>query len=170
MEVILAALLLALGGASGQPAPPKPAPTVLFMCPHGAAKSLMASAYFQKLAKERGLNVRVDSAGTEPDPQLSKGVVAHLEKNGYAIPIEKPRAATAADMRGADVVISMGCDLSKLPSPKGVVKNWSVPDFSADFNAAEQAHPRSQVNAARRGIATAQVARPPAGRGRASVE
>ncbi len=138
MEVILAALLLALGGAPGQTAPPRPVPTVLFMCPHGAAKSLMASAYFQKLAEERGLKVRVDSAGTEPDPQLSKGVVAHLKTNGYAIPIEKPRAATTADMSSADVVISIGCDLSRLPSPKGIVKNWSVPDFSADFSAAEQ--------------------------------
>jgi arsenate reductase (thioredoxin) len=137
MEVILVTLLLTLG--AGQSPPAKPAPAVLFMCPHGAAKSLMASAYFQKLARERGLNVRVDSAGTEPDPQLSKGVVAHLEKNGYAIPISKPRAATAADMRGADVIISMGCDLSKLPAPTGEVRNWSVPDFSTDFNAAEQA-------------------------------
>jgi arsenate reductase len=144
MEVILAALLVALGGVSAQPAS-RPAPTVLFMCPHGAAKSLMASAYFQKVAKERGLNVRVDSAGTEPDAQLSKGVVAHLEKNGYAIPVEKPRAATAADMNGADVIISIGCDLSRLPAPRGVVKNWNVPDFSADFAAAEHAI-REQVN------------------------
>lgn len=138
MEVMLAILWLTLGHVSPEATQAKQAPTVLFMCPHGAAKSLMASAYFQKLAKERGLNVRVDSAGTDPDPQLSKGVVAHLEKNGYAIPIEKPRAATAADMRGADIVISIGCDLSKLPAPKGVVKNWKVPDFSADFNVAEQ--------------------------------
>jgi protein-tyrosine-phosphatase len=114
-------------------------PVVLFMCPHGAAKSVMASAYFQKLAKERGLNVRVDAAGTEPEPALSKSVVAHLQKNNYAIPIEKPRAATAADMSGADVVISMGCDLSKLPAPKGQLKSWNVPDFSANFDAAEQA-------------------------------
>jgi arsenate reductase (thioredoxin) len=135
VEVILLAVSLALGGVSAQ-APP--APTVLFMCPHGAAKSLMASAYFQKLAKERGLNVRVDSAGTEPDPQLSQGVVAHLQKNGYAIPIDRPRAATAADMAGADVVISMGCDLSKLPVPKGTLEKWDVPDLSADFNVAEQ--------------------------------
>jgi protein-tyrosine-phosphatase len=138
MEVTLIALLLAFGGGASQAPPPAKTPTILFMCPHGAAKSLMASAYFQKLAKDRGLNVRVDSAGTEPDPQLSKGVVAHLEKNGYALPIDKPRAATAADMSGADVIISMGCDLSKLPQPRGVVKNWQVPDFSADFNAAEQ--------------------------------
>jgi arsenate reductase (thioredoxin) len=137
MEVML--LSLVLWAAQGVSAPAaKTAPTVLFMCPHGAAKSLMASAYFQKLAKERGLNVRVDSAGTDPDPQLSKGVVAHLLKNGYAIPIDKPRAATAADMRGADVIISIGCDLSHLPSPKGTVKRWAVPDFSADFSAAER--------------------------------
>lgn len=137
MEVILA-ILLSLSGLAPQASKPAPQPTILFMCPHGAAKSLMASAYFQKMARERGLNVRVDSAGTEPDPQLSKGVVAHLQKSGYAIPIEKPRAATAADMAGADVIISIGCDLSALPKPKGTVRNWTVPDFSADFNAAEQ--------------------------------
>ena len=41
-------------------------PTVLFMCPHGAAKSVLASAYFKQLAAARGLRVRVDAAGTEP--------------------------------------------------------------------------------------------------------
>ena len=41
---------------SGQTAKP---PTVLFLCPHGAAKSVLASAYFQRAAKERGLNVTV---------------------------------------------------------------------------------------------------------------
>lgn len=145
MEVILTALLLALGQGPSQATVPRQAPTVLFMCPHGAAKSLMASAYFQKMAKERGLNVRVDSAGTEPDSQLSKGVVDHLQKNGYSVPIEKPRAATEADMSTADVVITMGCDLSKLPPPKGALKNWNVPDFSADFNVAEQSI-RNQVS------------------------
>jgi protein-tyrosine-phosphatase len=148
MEVVLAALLLMLGElqvSAVKPSLTVPAPTVLFMCPHGAAKSLMASAYFQKLARERGLNVQADSAGTEPDQELSKGVVAHLQKHGYAIPIQKPRGATGTDMASADVIVSIGCDLSKLPAPKGTVKNWKVPDFSADFSAAEQAI-RDEVN------------------------
>ena len=150
MEVILALLVAALLPASAPPqtvakASARP-PVVLFMCPHGAAKSVMASAYFQKMAKERGLNVRVDAAGTDPQPELSTAVVARLKKDGYAIPIEKPRAATASDMNGADVVISMGCDLSKLPAPKGTLKNWNVPEFSANFDAAEQAI-RDQVTA-----------------------
>ena len=152
MEVVLA-LLIAASSLLPVTAPPqaaaKPAakaPVILFMCPHGAAKSVMASAYFQKMAKERGLNVRVDAAGTEPEPQLSKAVVASLTKDGYTIPIDKPRAATAADMQSADIVISMGCDLSKLPAPKGTLKNWNVPDFSANFDLAEQAI-RDQVTA-----------------------
>ena len=58
-------------------------PTVLFMCPRGAAKSVLASAYFERLAKERGLNVRVESAGTDPDSAVSPTVAAHLERQGF---------------------------------------------------------------------------------------
>lgn len=126
--------------AQAQPSKaPAKTPTVLFICPHGAAKSVMASALFQKMAKERGLNVRVDAAGTDPEPELSKSVVARLQRDNVPVLIDKPRAANAADMNNADVVISMGCDLSKLPAPKGELKNWDVPDFSANFDAAEQA-------------------------------
>lgn len=137
--VVAVGLVAAVPSFATQTAPSAKAPVVLFMCPHGAAKSVMASAYFQKLAKERGLNVRVDAVGTDPEPALSKGVVAKLQKDNVPILIDKPRAATAADMKNADVVISMGCDLSKLPAPQGQLKNWNVPDFSANFDAAEQA-------------------------------
>ena len=83
---------------------------------------------------------------TDPEPQLSKSVVAHLTKNGYTIPIDKPRAATVADMAASDIVVSMGSDLSRLPAPKGTLKRWNVPDFSANFDAAEQSI-RAQVEA-----------------------
>jgi hypothetical protein len=96
--------------------------TVLFMCPHGAAKSVLASAYFQRVAKERGLNVRVISAGTDPDAQVAPAVASHLTKNGYDVPIAKPRRATGEDMATADVVISIGCDLKDLPAPRGTLR------------------------------------------------
>ena len=86
-------------GPGGKP------PTILFMCPHGAAKSVLASAYFQRLAKERGLNVRVVSAGTDPDPEVAPAVSTHLKKQGYEIPIAKPRRATDADLLAADKMI-----------------------------------------------------------------
>lgn len=138
LSVVVLALVV-VAGASRLDAQTSKAPAVLFICPHGAAKSVMASALFQKMAKERGLNVRVDAAGTDPEPQLSKGVVAKLQQDHIPVLIDKPRAATAADMKTADIVVSMGCDLSKLPAPSGTLKNWNVPDFSANFDAAEQA-------------------------------
>jgi protein-tyrosine-phosphatase len=115
-------------------------PTVLFMCPHGAAKSVLASAYFQRAAKERGLNVRVLAAGTDPDPQVSPAVVAHLKKNGYEVPVATPRRATAEDLAAADVVISLGCDLKDLPAGPGTLVQWDdVPAPSENFAGAEDA-------------------------------
>ena len=128
----------ALLGQTGRTAPPA-TPRVLFLCPHGAAKSVLASAYFQRLAKERGLNVRVDAAGTEPDPEVAPAVRSHLTKNGYAVPVAKPRRATAADMEAADLVIAIGCDLKGVPTPRGTVVRWDdVPAPSENFTLADQ--------------------------------
>jgi len=136
--------LIAVGFATTPYAQDRPqrgraTPTVLFMCPHGAAKSVLASAYFQRAAKERGLTVRVTSAGTEPDAHVSPAVASHLTKKGYEVPIAKPRRATADDMATAEVVISMGCDLSALPAPRGTLRRWDdVPSPSEDFARADE--------------------------------
>jgi protein-tyrosine-phosphatase len=114
--------------------------TVLFMCPHGAAKSVLASAYFQRLAKERGVSVSVQSAGTEPDEKVSPAVAAHLQRQGYVVPTASPRKATPQDVAEADVVISIDCDLSGLPQPRGKLVRWDdVPALSEDFTRADEA-------------------------------
>src|SRR5919106_1489229 len=46
---------------------------VLFVCLHGAAKSVVAAAHFRRLAKGRGLSFDAVAAGTEPDPELAAG-------------------------------------------------------------------------------------------------
>ena len=114
------------------------ATTVLFMCPHGAAKSVLASAYFRRVAQERGVNVHVMSAGTDPDALVSPAVASYLAKNGYEVPVAKPRRATPDDMATADIVISIGCDLRELPAPRGTLQLWDdVPALSEDFAAAD---------------------------------
>lgn len=135
-----AALTSGLAAQQNDNAAPAKSPTVLFMCPHGAAKSVLASAYFQQLAKERGLNVRVESAGTDPDPAVSATVAAHLKRQGYPVPQTAPRKVTARDFDSADVVISIGCDLSALPEPRGKLVRWNeVPPLSDDFGLADEA-------------------------------
>jgi arsenate reductase (thioredoxin) len=143
--VIAVALLVVLAQpANAQQASPAatPAkrPTVLFICPHGAAKSVLASAYFQRVAKERGLNVRVEAAGIEPQESVSTVVAEHLQRNGYTVPVAKPRAVTKEDLNAADVVISLGCDLAGLPVAPRTVQRWDeVPGPSEDLKGADEA-------------------------------
>lgn len=142
----LLAVTLALPGATlaAQTAPPAPtaAPTkhVLFMCPHGAAKSVLASAYFERLAREKGLRVRVEARGTEPDPAVNPKVAEHLAKNGYRVPVTMPQRVTPADLASADVVISLGCDVHGLPIKAGTLQQWDdVPGPGEDFAGADAA-------------------------------
>jgi len=44
--------------------------TVLFVCPHGVAKSVIARAYFQHLADQGGLQVASVAAGIDPRTAL----------------------------------------------------------------------------------------------------
>jgi arsenate reductase (thioredoxin) len=133
MAVVFAALL-------GQVVAGQKVTTVLFMCPHGAAKSVLASAYFQRAARERGLNVRVESAGTDPDDTVSPIVAKHLSERGYPLPVAKPRAVTPTDLETADLVISMGCDVTRLPVKPGTLRRWDeVPGPSENLNAADEA-------------------------------
>ncbi|MFI5077463.1 MAG: low molecular weight phosphatase family protein [Vicinamibacteria bacterium] len=118
----------------------KPTPHVLFMCPHGAGKSVLASAYFERLAREKGLNVRVDARGTDPDPQVGPKVAEHLTKNGYRVPVTTPQKVTPADLASADVVISLGCDVSGLPVRAGTLRQWDeVPGPGEDLAGADAA-------------------------------
>jgi arsenate reductase len=120
--------------------PPQEPTTVLFLCPHGAAKSVLASAYFQRVAKERGLNVRVEAAGTDPDPTVSRAVADHLRTNGYEVPVTKPRKVTRKDLAAADVVISMGCDLTGQPVRASTLQTWDeVPGPGQDLKGADEA-------------------------------
>jgi arsenate reductase len=141
--ITLLLLVVLAQSANGQPPPTAPQakrPTVLFLCPHGAAKSVLASAYFQRVAKERGLNVRVEAAGIEPQEAVSTVVTEHLQRNGYTVPVSKPRAVTKEDLEGADVVISMGCDLTRLPVAPRTLQKWDeVPGPSEAFKGADEA-------------------------------
>src|SRR5688500_15753467 len=92
----------------------EPARTILFLCPHNAAKSVIAAAYFARLARERGLDFRAASAGTSPDAVPSPAVVAMLREEGIDVAGYRPRCVTRDDLTGAHRVVSLGCDPADL--------------------------------------------------------
>ncbi len=113
--------------------------TVLFVCLHGAAKSVLAAADFERLARERGLDARAEFAGTEPDPEIAPKVLAALGAEGVDLRGRRPRRVTRADVDGASRVVAFGCDLGALASAGRPIEQWDVPAVSEDFAKARAA-------------------------------
>ncbi len=112
-------------------------PYVLFVCLHGAAKSVLAAADFERMARKRGLPVAAESAGTEPDPEIAPPVLVALEAEGIDMAGKKPRLLTREIAAGASRVIAFGCDLG-VAAPDGTrIEQWEdVPAVSAGLPAA----------------------------------
>src|SRR5215212_3920307 len=86
-------------------------PAIVFVCEHGAAKSVVATAYFNKLARERGLPFRATFRGTDPQAELSVSALKGLREDGVEIPDGKPSAISEADVTRATHVFAIGCTL-----------------------------------------------------------
>src|SRR5687767_8076905 len=98
---------------------------VLFVCLHGAAKSVIGAAHFRRLAAARGLSIGAVAAGTEPDPQLAAGAVKGLSGDGLQPTTARPRPVTLYDLQSATRVVSFGCDVA--PQQGQRVDQWNVP-------------------------------------------
>lgn len=111
--------------------------TVLFVCEHGAAKSVVAAAYFNKLALERGISLRAVACGTTPDDALSPKTVMGLTEDGLQPAETVPQKLSSADLESARKVISF-CDLSSEQYHVVVeIEHWQgVPPVSENYQVA----------------------------------
>jgi len=99
--------------------------TILFVCEHGAAKSVIAAAEFNRLAKERGLPYRAIARGVHPDPKIPASVTEGLAADGLDAGSSKPTLVTDKDIRGSKRVITLGCLLPPSKSaPKAATQDW----------------------------------------------
>ncbi len=81
-------------------------PVILFACIHNGGRSLAAKV----LAGYYGGDaVEVRSAGSEPGDSLNPAVVEALHERGLSCEGESPGLLTVEGVRGADIVITMGC-------------------------------------------------------------
>jgi protein-tyrosine-phosphatase len=98
-------------------------PVVIFVCEHGAAKSILSAAIFNKLARERGLNLRAIARGTNPDPEISPKVAAGLRADELAPSEPSPKKISKADLVGARRVVTF-CALPNDYPGSIKVENW----------------------------------------------
>lgn len=117
----------------------KPNSTFVFVCEHGSAKSVIAAAYFNKLAGETNLNVRARARGTNPDREISPKTVAGLHADGLMPEESIPRKLSIADAESAQRIISF-CELPGDYQNETVIEHWGdVPPVSEDYEKARDA-------------------------------
>jgi arsenate reductase (thioredoxin) len=113
---------------------------ILFLCPHGVAKSVMAAAITQQLVLEVGLELQISNAGTEPDEFIPVEVIDLLASDGLDVSSWKPRLVTQSDLEQADRVISLGCDLRAFEFSSSKFESWAdVPSPSEDLKVCHDA-------------------------------
>ncbi len=114
-----------------------PTRTVVYVCEHGAARSVIAAAYFNKLAAERGLNVRAVARGVTPQPELSVAAVAGLQKDGIDFPKEKPKGLSEAELKEVERLVTF---YPLANTPKNTpVDTFEVPAPSDGYDASRDA-------------------------------
>jgi arsenate reductase (thioredoxin) len=116
-------------------------PHIVFVCEHGAAKSVIAAAYFNKLSSESGLQIQAVARGTNPDSELSAIAIAGLRDDSFTPTESVPQKLSLKDVESAQRIVSF-CEL---PEPeeyhkKPFVERWDdVPPVSENYEKARDA-------------------------------
>ncbi len=113
--------------------------SLLFLCPHSAAKSVIATAYAGRFAKAVNLELEIAYAGTEPDEAISQKVIDLLASDGLDASTWQPHLVSSSDLEQADHVVSLGCDLEELGVDSSKSEFWDVPAPSQDLIACRDA-------------------------------
>jgi arsenate reductase (thioredoxin) len=111
-------------------------PVIVFVCEHGAAKSIVAAAHFNKLAEEQHLALRAIARGTNPDREIAPKAVQGLQGDGLVPGEPAPKIISKADLVGAQRVITF-CVLPDDYAGSVQVEHWNddLP-VSADYGKA----------------------------------
>jgi arsenate reductase (thioredoxin) len=106
---------------------------IIFVCEHGAAKSILAAAYFNKLAQERNLSLHAIARGTHPDAELSPRTVAGLHEDGLTPNETVPEKLSLEEIESAQQIIAF-CELSSEFKQKVKIEQWSdIPPVSENY-------------------------------------
>ena len=108
----------------------------LFICEHGSAKSVIAAAHCERIARELGVDSRAASRGTDPDVEFPSHVLAGLRSDDLE-PLDKtPTGLSPKDVAAATKIIAF-CSLNLLPESAIPSEVWDdVPPVSEGYSRA----------------------------------
>ena len=112
---------------------------IVFVCEHGAAKSIIAAAYFNHLAKQKDIAAHAIARGTNPDLELSPKTIAGLRDDGLLPTESAPQKLDLAEVESAERIISF-CELPQEYESKTSIEQWNdIPPVSENYQTARNA-------------------------------
>jgi len=135
--MMMAPMFVILGALMTAPEA-KPAGTILFVCEHGSAKSVVAAAHFNQIAAARGLPFRAISRGTVPDLEMAPAAVEGLRRDGLKPDDPLPTKLEQRDLDAAVRVVTF-CALPPGLQARSPIKQWEVPPVSTEYAASREA-------------------------------
>lgn len=112
---------------------------IIFVCEHGAAKSVVAAAYFNQLANQRGVKLTALARGTNPDQEISQAAIRGLAKDGLKPTESIPRNLSFDEAISAQRIIRF-CELPGEITQKTITEHWDgIPAVSENYDQARDA-------------------------------
>jgi len=109
---------------------------VLFICEHGSAKSVIAAAHYERLARERGIDAHAAGRGTDTDAEFPQHVLAGLRSDGLEPVDDAPVALSEKDVAPGTNIIAF-CSPGMLPEGATPSEVWDdVPPVSEGYDRA----------------------------------
>jgi arsenate reductase len=126
------------GQASADPTAKK---TIIFVCEHGSAKSVIAAAHFNDLAQKNGIPYIATARGINPDKEIPPYVRSGLAREKLDIKGWQPRPFDQHEALKAERVVALGCVLPKSMSTGPTrLQSWDdVPSPKDNFGDAREA-------------------------------
>ena len=100
-------------------------PSILFACIHNSGRSVAAQVLTRHYG---GDEVTVRSAGSEPGPGVNPVVAQVLAERGLPVTDHRPTRLDDEVVKGADVVVTMGCGETCPVFPGKRYEDWPVDD------------------------------------------
>ena len=103
---------------------------VLFCCEHNTGRSQMAEAFFNRGARERGIDASAESAGCHAAGIMNPFVVVAMEEVGICMDEHRPKSLTLEMAERAEWIVAMGEDVQFETCPIEVTVNerWDLAD------------------------------------------
>jgi len=105
---------------------------IAFVCVQNAGRSQMATAFAEQARTEYGADadIEIETGGTQPADHVHPEVVDVMQETGIDLSDRTPKEVTPDELRGMDLVITMGCSAEGVcPAAwNGESRDWDLDD------------------------------------------